>query len=204
MTSGETVQQENSLQEKISACLILLKRNFGFSTREVAARVGMNENYLSGVLNGKRAGSDQLLKALEMLQTIAAGERFPKHEMAFRATAARLYAELEPIHTVATKLQMGTRLELVMEELEEAEEKLNRVRQALIQIASNTQPHRTSSNAPSLGAEAAELSDDWERRQRDSAGGSSLEREAGDSSDGKHRPSGGTSRRSKDTPSPEE
>lgn len=61
------MQRQTSLEEKIVASLILLKRDYGLTLREIAHRLGMNENYLSGVSGGKRNGSHRLLLFLECL-----------------------------------------------------------------------------------------------------------------------------------------
>jgi hypothetical protein len=61
------MQNKKSHLKTIEASLILLKEKYGMSGREIAERLGMNENYISGVYNGKRPGSAQLQRALEML-----------------------------------------------------------------------------------------------------------------------------------------
>lgn len=67
MTQRKTSQQESSPKTKILAVLMLLRNTYGMTGREIAGMLGVNENYLSRVFNGKELGSNQLAAALEML-----------------------------------------------------------------------------------------------------------------------------------------
>jgi transcriptional regulator with XRE-family HTH domain len=67
MTSRKIAQQELAPKAKILASLMLLRNTYGLTGRQIAGLLGVNENYLSRVFNGKEAGSNQLASALDML-----------------------------------------------------------------------------------------------------------------------------------------
>ena len=67
MPSVLTTQQKNDLKLNISAALMSLKECFNLSSRQIAQRLAVNENYLSRVYNGRGNGSPQLLAGLNLL-----------------------------------------------------------------------------------------------------------------------------------------
>lgn len=70
MTYRLTLQQEKDLKPNILGLLIDLKDNCDLSSREIAERLGINENYLSRVFKGRAQGSTQLLEGLKLLKKV--------------------------------------------------------------------------------------------------------------------------------------
>lgn len=70
MTTEQTSQHKSSLKDKILDNLIALRDKYGFKNREIASKLGMNENYLSRVFNGNAEGSPQLLAGLLLLKEL--------------------------------------------------------------------------------------------------------------------------------------
>jgi len=70
MTTKRRLQASSQYSEKIKETLILLRGDFELSNREIALNLGVGENYLSNVFNGGKAGSEQLLKGLELLKEV--------------------------------------------------------------------------------------------------------------------------------------
>jgi transcriptional regulator with XRE-family HTH domain len=87
MTSSLTKQENLAPKAKIVELLILLKSSEGFTNREMAAQLGVNENYLSRVTNGRAAGSEQLLAGLRLLLEL---ENLKKEVVELRAGQAAL------------------------------------------------------------------------------------------------------------------
>lgn len=63
-----TLQQGLSTEDKIVAYLIHLRETFRLTNRDIASKLGLNENYLSRVFNRDAKGSLQLLKAVQLLE----------------------------------------------------------------------------------------------------------------------------------------
>lgn len=70
MTYRLILQQEKDLKPNILGLLIDLKDNCDLSSREIAERLGINENYLSRVFKGRAQGSTQLLEGLKLLKKV--------------------------------------------------------------------------------------------------------------------------------------
>jgi hypothetical protein len=97
MTPEPISPSKNKVSDSIKEILMVLRTNFGMTTRVISRVLGVHENYLSKVLNGKKDGSGQLycgLKLLLELETLKRNER-PKSVEEQLADLKREIAELK-------------------------------------------------------------------------------------------------------------